>query len=106
KQRRRSGGKNIYIPQFSDGYVNPFEVYAVYIVCEIFDLRDKIFRKGIIAMRTVSTILCFCLLTILNTGVAHSQWKHTNGLNGGYIYCFALSGTNIFAGTGGSGVFL
>ena len=45
----------------------------------------------------------FCLFT--NTNPLHSQWIQTNGPYGGDVYCFAVSGTNLFAGTG-DGVFL
>jgi photosystem II stability/assembly factor-like uncharacterized protein len=35
----------------------------------------------------------------------NAQWVQTNGPYIGPIECFAVSGTNLFAGTGGSGVF-
>jgi hypothetical protein len=44
----------------------------------------------------------FCLFTTTNP--LHAQWIHTNGPYGGDIRCFAVSGTNIFAGAWG-GVF-
>ena len=43
------------------------------------------------------------LLVLSNT--ANGQWVLTNGLLGGSILSLAVSGTNIFAGTEGSGVF-
>jgi len=46
----------------------------------------------------------FCLFTTTNP--LHAQWVQTHGLYGGYIRCFAVSGTNLFAGTDGDGVFL
>ncbi len=52
--------------------------------------------------------LCFAwLIVALFTWSAksHSQWVQTNGPYGGRINCFAVSGTNIFTGTG-HGVFL
>ena len=45
------------------------------------------------------SILCF-------GGTAHSQWTQTNGPYGGTVNCFAVSGTNLFAGISGGGVFL
>ena len=45
----------------------------------------------------------FCLFT--NTNPLHSQWIQTNGPYGGDVYCFAVSGTNLFAGTFYHGVF-
>ena len=48
-------------------------------------------------------LVAFCLFT--NTNPLHSQWIQTNGPYGGDVYCFAVSGTNLFAGTG-DGVFL
>lgn len=33
------------------------------------------------------------------------QWVQTNGPNGGYVNCFAISGTNLFAGVEDGGVF-
>ena len=43
--------------------------------------------------------LVFAMLAAVN---ASGQWVQTNGPCGGNIYCFAVSGTNIFAGTGGA----
>ena len=45
------------------------------------------------------------LFLVLMSSFAFSQWVQTNGPYGGYVYSFAVSGTNLFAGTGG-GVFL
>ncbi|MBL7997538.1 MAG: T9SS type A sorting domain-containing protein [Candidatus Kapabacteria bacterium] len=54
-------------------------------------------------MKYISTflisILCMC-------STAHAQWTQTNGPYGGNVRCFAVSGTNLFAGTYGFGVFL
>ena len=36
----------------------------------------------------------------------HAQWIQTNGPYGGLVPAFAVSGTNLFAGTSGGGVFL
>ena len=46
--------------------------------------------------------MAFC---IYPTSVA-AQWVQTYGPQGGIINCFAVSGTQLFAGTAGSGVFL
>jgi len=43
-------------------------------------------------------LLCF------NVGL--SQWVQTNGPEGGFVNCFAVNGTNVFAGSQGGGVFL
>jgi len=48
-------------------------------------------------------VVVFCLLTTTNP--LHAQWIQTNGPGGGIVLSFAVSGTNLFAGTGG-GVFL
>ena len=46
----------------------------------------------------------FCLFTTTNPLLA--QWVQTNGLYGGDVRAFAVSGTNLFAGSNGDGVFL
>ncbi len=53
------------------------------------------------------TILFLFTLILLTTvkSVVFAQWVQTNGPYGGRINCFAVSGTNLFAGTDG-GVFL
>ena len=55
-------------------------------------------------MRTQS--ICLALATVLLCPFASAQWVQTNGPNGGSVYCFAVSGTNLFAGTQGGGAFL
>ena len=55
-------------------------------------------------MHKVRSILVLLLLTLVHGGVAHAQWLQTNGPHGEYIECFAVSGTNLFAGTYGGGV--
>ena len=56
------------------------------------------------------TILLIVLALILNFSFlinnCVSQWVQTSGPTGGIVQCFAVSGTNIFAGTDGGGVFL
>jgi hypothetical protein len=39
----------------------------------------------------------------MHAGVAHAQWVQTNDPYGGQINSLAVSGTNLFAGTGGGG---
>ena len=55
-------------------------------------------------------LLTVVLALILNSSFlinnCQSQWVQTNGPNGGSVYCLAVSGTNLFAGTWGGGVFL
>jgi hypothetical protein len=50
-------------------------------------------------------LICFWGLVLSSTQLS-AQWIQTNGPYGGYVSCFAVSGTNLFAGTTGSGVFL
>ncbi len=50
-------------------------------------------------------LLLALLLSHVGLHSAHAQWVQTNGPYGGYINCFTVSGTNLFAGTSG-GVFL
>ncbi len=57
-------------------------------------------------MHKVRSILVLFFLSLMHAGVAHAQWVQTNGPYGGMINSFAVSGTNLFAGTGGGGVFL
>jgi len=44
------------------------------------------------------------LLPVLYNSL-HAQWTQTADLNGGEVYCFAVSDSNLFAGTFGGGVF-
>lgn len=46
----------------------------------------------------------FCPFTTTNP--LHAQWIQTNVPYGGYVFSLAVSGTNLFAGTYGGGVFL
>ena len=48
-------------------------------------------------------VVCF-LFTCANS--LHAQWVRTSGPCGGYVDAFGVSGTNLFAGTGGDGVYL
>jgi hypothetical protein len=53
-----------------------------------------------------SKSLCLALVFGLLCPCAPGQWVQTNGPYGGDILCLAVSGTNLFAGTLASGVFL
>ena len=54
---------------------------------------------------TFSSII-FWLLVILSVSQnSLAQWQQTNGPYGGQVNCFAVSGTNIFAGTPVNGVY-
>ncbi|MGH7452562.1 MAG: regulator, partial [bacterium] len=48
----------------------------------------------------------FAAVVLLGAQSLQAQWIQTNGPYGGYIQCFAVSGSNLFAGTNGGGVFL
>ena len=49
----------------------------------------------------------FCLeLFIFVVTIASSQWTQTDGPYGGSVLCFAKSGSNVYAGTQGGGIFL
>jgi transglutaminase-like putative cysteine protease len=52
-------------------------------------------------MHKIQCILIMFLLSVMYAGVAHAQWVQTNGTYGGMILSFAVSNTNLFAGTGG-----
>ena len=50
-------------------------------------------------------VLVFAIFYI--GGIANAQWQPTNGpYGGGSVFCFAMNGSNIFAGTEFNGVFL
>ena len=55
--------------------------------------------------REILRLLAVSVFVILPFA-AQAQWTHTNWPYGGTVNAFAVSGTNLFAGTGGSGVFL
>jgi hypothetical protein len=55
-------------------------------------------------MKNLVVLLVFQFL-ILSKGMLQAQWVPTNGPGGGIVSCFAVSGTNIFAGTYYNGVF-
>ena len=52
------------------------------------------------------TILVFMVVLCLLPYHVEAQWVQTNGPYGGSVVCLAASGTNLFAGTRGDGVFV
>jgi beta-lactamase regulating signal transducer with metallopeptidase domain len=61
-----------------------------------------------IAMLLALLIVPMALVLTVRAGTTSTagKWVRTNGFYGGSIYSFAAIGTNLFAGTGGAGVFL
>jgi len=60
-----------------------------------------------IAMLLALLIVPMALVLTARAGITPSaeKWVQTNGIYGGSIWSFAVSGNNLFAGTDGSGVF-
>src|SRR5664280_2950957 len=56
-------------------------------------------------MKYLATTIALLLLT-LSTENLHAQWVQTNGPGGGDVLCLEVSGTSIYAGTEGCGIFL
>src|ERR1035437_5473395 len=56
-------------------------------------------------MKYLSTMFLLLFLIISNENL-QAQWVQTNGPGGGDIPCFAVSGSHLFAGTFGNGVYL
>jgi hypothetical protein len=52
-----------------------------------------------------SIALIFCFV-VCGPGISNAQWVETYGPYGGTVLSLAVSGTNLFAGTNGQGVFL
>jgi hypothetical protein len=50
--------------------------------------------------------ICLALAIVLLCPFASAQWVHTSIPNSGQVNCFAVSGSNLFAGTFDGGVFL
>jgi len=48
----------------------------------------------------------FAIVVLLGAQSLQAQWIQTNGPYGGDVRCFAVNDSNLFAGTGGGGVFL
>jgi len=57
-------------------------------------------------MKTIACIRVLVALMFTTSSPILAQWVQTNGPYGGDVRCFAISGTNLFAGTYGGGVFL
>jgi ligand-binding sensor domain-containing protein len=57
-------------------------------------------------MKTYYKALLFFVLVLLKAQTIYPQWVQTNGPYGKQVYSLAVSGTNLFAGTFGDGVFL
>ena len=55
--------------------------------------KDKSIMKSCLGI-----LVTFAFLT-LGTSQLSAQWVQTNGPSGGHVYCLAISGTNLFAGT-------
>ena len=49
--------------------------------------------------------LLLCLLLLASSQRAQSDWTQTNGPAGGRVYCLAVNGAYLFAGTWGGGVY-
>ena len=56
--------------------------------------------------RFIQQFIIIILAIVFFTNEGSAQWVQTNGPYGGSVSCFAVSGTNLFSGTHGSGVFL
>jgi hypothetical protein len=55
----------------------------------------------------MKTIIRFLIVSsLVLTQISIAQWVQTHGPYHGDVFCFAVSGTNLFAGTYGGGVFL
>jgi hypothetical protein len=55
---------------------------------------------------TTRFLLLFFVLASANTNPTVGQWIQTNGPSSGYVFCFVVSDTTVYAGTSGAGVFL
>ncbi len=63
--------------------------------------------KNILGLLPPKAGFLFVVFSIFTTTTPlHAQWIQTNGPYGGIVRSFAVSGTNLFAGTSGGGVFL
>ena len=50
-------------------------------------------------MKTKNLLIVFAVCSLL-FGICNAQWIQTNGPSGGYVTCFLVNGSNLFAGTG------
>ncbi|HEX9970745.1 MAG TPA: regulator, partial [bacterium] len=57
-------------------------------------------------MNNILRFLFVALLLSIRMNPLYAQWTQTNGPYGGRVNSLAVSGTNLFAGTDGGGVFL
>src|SRR5690349_14322147 len=57
-------------------------------------------------MKTTRLFFLLFVCTTVCTSHALAQWVQTNGPWGGYVQCFAASGTKLFAGTGQGNIYL
>ncbi len=57
-------------------------------------------------LHRVSLRLLLLLCSVLVPTLSFAQWVQTNGPSGGVVQNVCVSGTNMFAATGGAGVFL
>jgi len=57
-------------------------------------------------MKSLLLFVAIIALCLSSTHLSTAQWIRTNGPCGGYVGAFAVSGTNIFAGTINDGVYL
>ena len=64
-------------------------------------MKKKFTKFGILIILLIATSLFF--LPILEK--ANAQWTPTSGVSGGFIWCITNSGSNLYAGTYGYGVF-
>ena len=62
-------------------------------------MKERIIKSGIV-------LFILLALTILNySGTANAQWSPTSGISGGFVLCMASSGSNLYAGTYGYGIY-
>ena len=57
-------------------------------------------------MKTLRRMLVLVVFLLSSTSLLLAQWVQTNGPIGGYVSSFVVSGTDLFAGTDGGGVFV
>jgi photosystem II stability/assembly factor-like uncharacterized protein len=70
-------------------------------------MNTTFFKRYVITMEKDLLFLTVCMFTFLiPPHTVYANWTKTSGINAGSINALAVSGRNIFAGTGGGGVFL
>ncbi|OYP52807.1 hypothetical protein CG709_02160, partial [Lachnotalea glycerini] len=62
-------------------------------------------RKKLCMIVLVSFLMLAFLLMITKKSTSEA-WVQTSGPYGGYVHCFAIEGTHIYAGTEGGGIFM